>query len=102
VDKADNKQFTTPATVKLKQNDTITQDIILSYADTVIYIDSLLPNTTYNFQASSIQQQVSSRKLSVTTMDTTSHNFTWQTFTFGEHSSSVLNDVAIIDENNSW
>ena len=34
--------------------------------------------------------------------DTTSHNFTWETWTFGEHSSSVLNDVAIIDENNIW
>jgi hypothetical protein len=35
-------------------------------------------------------------------MDTTSHNFTWQSWTFGEHSSSVLYDVAIIDENNIW
>ena len=34
--------------------------------------------------------------------DTTSHNFTFQTWTFGEHSSSVLYDVAIIDENNIW
>ncbi|MCZ7602229.1 MAG: glucosyl transferase [Melioribacteraceae bacterium] len=34
--------------------------------------------------------------------DTTSHNFTWETFTFGEQSSSVLYDVAIIDENNIW
>jgi len=91
-----------PATVTLKQNNTVTQDIVLSYADTVIYIDSLLPNTTYNFQASSIQSPVSSNQLQVTTMDTTSHNFTWQTWTFGEHSSSVLYDVAIIDENNIW
>ena len=35
-------------------------------------------------------------------MDTTSHNFTWQTWTFGEHSNSVLYDVVIIDENNIW
>jgi len=35
-------------------------------------------------------------------MDTTSHNFTWQTFTFGQHSSSVLYDVAIINENDIW
>ena len=34
--------------------------------------------------------------------DTTSHNFSWQTWTFGEHSSSRLNDVAIISENNIW
>jgi len=47
-------------------------------------------------------EDASSNKLSVTTMDTTSHNFTRETFTFGEHSSSVLRDVAIIDENNIW
>jgi hypothetical protein len=35
-------------------------------------------------------------------IDTTSHNFTFQSWTFGKHSSSVLNDVAIIDENNIW
>jgi len=35
-------------------------------------------------------------------MDTTSHNFSWQSWTFGEHSSSVLYDVAIINENDIW
>jgi hypothetical protein len=42
-------------------------------------------------------------------MDATSHNITWQIFTFGEHQHSRLNDVAIIDppageagENNIW
>jgi hypothetical protein len=35
-------------------------------------------------------------------IDTTSHNFTFQTWTFGEHSSSILYDVTIIDENNIW
>jgi hypothetical protein len=34
--------------------------------------------------------------------DTTSHNFIFQTWTFGKHSSSVLYDVAIIDENDIW
>ena len=34
--------------------------------------------------------------------DTTSHNFTFQTWTFGEHSSSTLYDAAIIDDNNIW
>lgn len=36
-------------------------------------------------------------------MDTTSHNFTWQTFIFDRLAgSSVLNDIAIIDENDIW
>jgi len=34
--------------------------------------------------------------------DTTSHNFTFQTFTFGEHSSSVLYDVAIVNDSSIW
>jgi len=34
--------------------------------------------------------------------DTTSHNFTFETFTFGQHSSSLLYNVAIINENNIW
>jgi len=34
--------------------------------------------------------------------DTTSHNFSFETFTFGEHSSSSLNDVALINDNNIW
>ncbi|HKB87747.1 MAG TPA: hypothetical protein VKD08_16335, partial [Ignavibacteriaceae bacterium] len=36
-------------------------------------------------------------------MDTTSHNFTWQTWTFGgDAGSCTLYDVAIINENNIW
>ena len=34
--------------------------------------------------------------------DTTSHDFTWEIFTFGDHASSSFSDVAIIDENNIW
>jgi len=97
-----------PATVTLNKSaeggNAVAQDIILSTADSVVYIDSLLPKTTYTFQASihTNIQTYKSNELSVTTMDTTSHNFTWQSWTFGEHSSSVLFDVAVIDENNIW
>jgi hypothetical protein len=107
------KDLTLPAELTLKQynpaGDSVTQTFSLSTKDSLLYIDALLPNQIYNFQLSCIwnptsgnQQQVSSIKQQVTTMDTTSHNFTWQTFTFGEHSSSVLYDVAIINENNIW
>jgi len=91
-----------PTAITLQQND-ITQDTInLSSADTLLYTDFLLPNTNYQYQASSIQYQATSNKLGITTMDTTSHERTWQLFKFGEHSHSVLYDVAIIDENNIW
>jgi hypothetical protein len=35
-------------------------------------------------------------------MDTTSHNFTWQIFEFGNFGTSILYDVAIINENDIW
>jgi len=91
-----------PATIQLKQDSTVTQDLVLSNADTLIYIDSLLPNKSYQYQTSSIEQPATSNELSVTTMDTTSHDFTFETFTFGDISNSYLFDVAIINGNNIW
>ncbi len=92
-----------PAAIKLKQNDVTRDTINLSKADTLLYIDSLLPNISYTFQATGLQSPVSdvkSNSLSVTTMDTTSHNFTFETFTFGGNAGScTFYDVAIINEN---
>jgi len=34
--------------------------------------------------------------------DTTSHHVDWEIYTFGDHSSCSLNDIAIIDENDIW
>ncbi|MBZ0198851.1 MAG: glucosyl transferase [Ignavibacteriaceae bacterium] len=72
--------------------------------DTTLYDDGLLPNQTYNYNLTikQLNNKTITRSVAVQTMDTTSHNFTWQTFTFGQHSSSALYDVAIIDENNIW
>ena len=99
-----------PKSITLKQynpdGDSISTTINLIATDTLLYIDSLLPNQTYTFQSLNQpinQAEVKSNVLNVTTMDTTSHSFTWQMFTFGgEIGSSVLNDVAIIDENDIW
>jgi hypothetical protein len=95
-----------PATVTLKQfnptGDTLSQVSILNTKDSLLYIDSLLPNQIYQYQVSSIQQQVSSNELNVTTLDTTSHDFTFETWTFGTIGSSTLYDVVIINENNIW
>ena len=105
------KDLTLPAELILKQfnptGDSVSQTFSLSTKDTLLYIDSLLPNQTYYYQVSSIQSatgvQVSSIKQLVTTMDTTSHNFTFEMITFGgQIGSSVLYDVAIINENNIW
>jgi hypothetical protein len=100
------KDLTLPAQLTLKQynstGDSVTQTFSLSTQDSLLYIDSLLPNQTYQYQVSSIQYQVSSIKEQVTTMDTTSHNFTFTSWTFGTIGSSTLYDVAIINENNIW
>lgn len=111
--KLTTKDLTLPAELTLKQynptGDSVTQTFSLSTNDSLIYSDSLFPNNNYYYQVSSIQSatggQVSSNKLAVTTLDTTSHNFSYQTFEFGEPltgNSSRLYDVAIIDENNIW
>jgi hypothetical protein len=96
-----------PATVTLNQTnstgDTKSQTLNLITQDSLLYIDSLLPNQTYQYQASSIENPATSNELSITTMDTTSHNFTFETFTFGGTAgSSVLYDVTIINENDIW
>lgn len=99
-----------PNNISLLVNGSIRKTFTLSSQDSLLYIDSLLPNQNYTLQVSSIQpatggqeSSIFSNELSVTTMDTTSHNFTWQTFTFGGTAgSSTLYDVAIINENDIW
>ncbi len=108
------KDLLLPAELLLKQynpnGDSISKKINLNTKDTLLYIDSLYPNQTYRYQVSGIwypkvdsQQVVTSNELTAATMDTTSSSFTFEMFTFGgEIGSSVLYDVAIINENNIW
>lgn len=92
------------ANIYIKKNGEIIQTINVGQSSTLYYFDSLLPNTNYTFDAVTYEdgKEVKSNPVTFTTLDTTSHNFTWQTFEFGQHSSSTLYDVAIIDENNIW
>ena len=92
------------ANIYIKKNDEIIQTVNVGESETLFYFDGLLPNTTYKFDAVTYEdgKEVKSNPVTFTTLDTTSHNFTWQTFTFGQHSSSTLYDVAIINENNIW
>ena len=58
---------------------------------------NLLPNHTYNYTAS-LNSNLTAH-VQATTMDTTSHNFTFQTFTLGDGTgSSTLYDIAIIND----
>jgi hypothetical protein len=90
-----------PAEVVLYKNNTA-QNNILCYGDTLLYIDSLLPNQTYKFHTTIQSSSHTSNEISVTTMDTTSHNFSWQVFEFGDVGNCVFFDAAIINENSIW
>ena len=102
--KITSTNFQNPSSLTLFVNDKPNQTLALVSSDTLLYIDSLLPNQSYKIKAAFVtnNQPQTTNEVIATTMDTTNHNFTWQTFTFGEHSSSTLYDVAIIDENNIW
>ena len=96
-----------PASLNVYNNDSLCNICNLTFQDTLLYFDSLLPSQVYKLKVTQTLgsiTSITSNELSVTTMDTTSHNFTWQTFEFGEASAggSILYDVAIIDENNIW
>ena len=97
--------LTFPADVDLYKDSVLVDIINLTIEDTILYVDSLLPNKTYTFtsRVTGVSEPVTSNQLPVTTIDTTSHNFTWQTWTFGGQAGScVLYDAAIINENDIW
>jgi hypothetical protein len=93
-----------PATVRLvRLTPTLQtlQTLQLTTPDTLLIDEGLLPNQTYTYKAYRLEVRGSvvdsSTQATVSTMDTTSHNFTWQLDTLGTHS-SVLYDVAIIND----
>jgi hypothetical protein len=95
-----------PTTVTLKQTnptgDTKSHILNLNTKDSLLYVDSLLPNQTYKFHTTIQSSSHTSNELNVTTMDTTSHDFTFESWTFGTIGSSTLYDVAIISPENIW
>ncbi len=92
-----------PAEIGLKQNNNVVKTINLIKFDTLLYINSLLPNTPYTFQAVNYGYRVASNTINVTTLDTTSQNFSFEILEFGDgFESSYFNDVWVFDENNIW
>jgi hypothetical protein len=96
-----------PAAVKsvslLRNDSTVTQ--FSAQKDTLLMDENLEPNRTYVYQVSlllSDGEKQKSAKAETLTMDTTSHNFTWETFEFGGGSYSCFSDVAIISPDNIW
>ena len=82
----------------LSRDDKEVQKFILTTSSQTVYDDSLLPNKTYTYQV--VSNNKTSNNITVTTLDTTSNDFTWQTYTFGDPGagSSILNDIAIVND----
>jgi hypothetical protein len=89
-----------PGQFVLYENNTRKTEITFTQRDTVIVIENLLPKQNYSYKLMN-SNNVSNETLAIT-MDTTTYNFNWETIEFGGQASSILFDVAIIDENNIW
>jgi len=90
-------------TFELTRDDSTVQTLSLQ-SDTLIKDTGLNPNTSYTYTGywmDGTKRIGESNTLTLTTMDTTSHNFTWEMDTLGE-GGSYLNDVWIVDENDIW
>ena len=90
-------------TFELTRDDSTVQTLSIQ-SDTLIKDTGLNPNTSYTYKGYWLYgtERISeSDSLTVTTMDTTSHNFTWEIDTLGA-GGSYLKDVWIVDENNIW
>lgn len=93
-----------PTNIEIKKNGSSFLSFNLASEDTTLYDSTLLPNQTYSYQASYGRGFATekSETISAKTMDTTSNNFMWQTFTFGVGGDNSLNDVAIINDTSIW
>ena len=92
--------------LKVWRDDTCIFRGVFSGADTTVYDSRLRPAHRYRYRARLERNGhpvLESAPLEITTMDTTSHEFTWEIIEIpSPYGSGVLYDVAIIDENDIW
>ncbi len=87
--------------IRIARNDATVLTLGFTSADTLLIDERLLPKQTYTYKLYSYgtsKPNFSSEMLTITTMDTTSHDFTWQIDTLGDGNASILFDVAIIND----
>jgi hypothetical protein len=87
--------------IRITRNDTTVLTLGFQGGDTLLIDEQLSPKKAYSYKLYSFgagKPNLSSETLTFTTMDTTSHDFTWQIDTLGDGASSQLNDVAIIND----
>ncbi|BFN37084.1 hypothetical protein [Fidelibacter multiformis] len=91
-------------TCGLYRDDSLVVTETLSGQSGYIRDTGLLPAADYTYHISYMKDgrdKDRSDPVAVTTLDTTSHDFTWTVETLGD-AGSYLNDVAIVDENNIY
>jgi len=92
------------AGLRVYRDDSLLVNFPVAPVDTVVIDGGLQPNTTHAYHTVRLQdndERSPSEPLNVTTLPTTSHNFTWTIDTLGNYG-SYLNDVVIVDEDNIW
>ncbi len=103
---SDQQAATSGGTYKITRDSATVLTGSFSGADTTVIDTTTQPNMTYTYQACKlVNGKVSelSIPVQVTTLDTTSNDFTWQIYTFGGTAgSSILKDVAIINDSDIW
>ncbi len=94
-----------PATVRLLRDGQRRSVLRLLTSDSLLLDEGLLPRRTYTYQLQRLAADSSvvetSASVQLTTMDTTSHNWSFSIDTLGVTASS-LQDVAIVSENDVW
>ncbi len=80
-------EISLPKSFTLIENGEEKGSVTINKTDTTLLIENLLPKRSYKYQLKNTENK--SNQTEITTLDTTSHNFTWQTFEFGEYGNSV-------------
>jgi hypothetical protein len=89
--------------ITLQRDDNTIMEFTLIRLDTTVMDTGLTPNTTHSYQVTAGNETAG--PVTITTMDTTGHNFTWEVYDFGGeagYGSSSFSDVSIINESDIW
>jgi hypothetical protein len=100
--KIEHNSVSLPMNITILQNDQTIKNIYLTKSDTIIYIDSLQANKNYIFRGYG-GNNINTGNLSIHTMDSTSHNFSCQTWEIGDNlGGCMMYDAYIFEDNNIW
>ncbi|MBI5214358.1 MAG: hypothetical protein HY960_01255 [Ignavibacteriae bacterium] len=92
---------TTLGNIMVKHDTTVVLTANVTARETIVVSEQLLPNKHYTFKTYKLDNTTlidSSLPLNLTTIDTTSHDFTWTFDTLGDGNASILHDVCIVND----